>query len=46
MVPSVNLPLPLLQDRLESKAVEFADSEILRMEVGGRVMHSSAKGPL
>ena len=37
MVHSVNPPLPLLQERLESKAVESAESEIMKMEVGSRV---------
>ena len=33
----MSLPLPLLQERLESKAAAFAESEILKMEVGSRV---------
>ena len=39
-VYSVNLPLPLLQERLEGKATHFADEkarEIIKMEVGNRV---------
>ena len=39
----VTLPLPLLQEHLESRAVEFAESEVLRMEVGSRVMHCPAR---
>ena len=43
-VHSVNLPLALLQERLESKARDFAESEIIKMmEVGSRVMHCFAR---
>ena len=41
VVHCVNLPLPVLQDRLEGSAVEFADQmarELIKMEVGSRVM--------
>ena len=45
-VQGVHLPLTLLQERLEGKAMDFADekareaqSEIMKMEVGSRVMH-------
>lgn len=36
--PLSELPLALLQERLESKAAECAESKMMKMEVGSRVM--------
>ena len=45
----LHLPLPLLQERLESMAVNFAESGVMKMEVGSRVTleaHTAVqKGP-
>ena len=43
VVHLVNLPLPLVQERLESRAKLFSESEIMKREVGSRVMHCLAR---